>query len=150
MLSAATAWLTIGYMDKPANNKLQRLADAWHDGLSPGDGMGLLWHLALRRYPSALTELSRRIGRDGMPAADPFSGTGLNYRAFRLGDSAAAYNAAMSCFNTGDLRGYRLWLRRAAQRGDADAEKQLHRFETRLPHGAARAIRRGRPYREYD
>jgi len=27
--------------------------------------MGLLWHLALRRYPSAMTELSRRFGRDG-------------------------------------------------------------------------------------
>ena len=53
--------------------------------------MGLLWHLALRRYPSAMTELSRRIGEDGLSAADPFSAAGLNYRAYRRGDPLAAY-----------------------------------------------------------
>ncbi len=90
-------------------------------GLSPGDGMGLLWHLALRRYPSAMTELSRRIGEDGLSAGDPFSAAGLNFRAYRQGHPLAAcrlplaacrlplaacrlplaaYNAAMSCFNS--------------------------------------------------
>ncbi len=59
-------------------------------GLSPGDGMGLLWHLALRRYPSAMTELSRRIGEDGLSAGDPFSAAGLNFRAYRQGHPLAA------------------------------------------------------------
>ena len=79
--------------------------------------MGLLWHLALRRYPSAMTELSRRIGEDGLSAADSFSAAGLSYRAFRQGDPMAAYNFAMSCFNRGNLRGYRYWLNRAARLG---------------------------------
>jgi hypothetical protein len=111
--------------------------------------MGLLWHLALRRYPSVMTELSRRIGEDGLSAADRFSAAGLAYRAFRQGDPLAAYNLAMSCFNRRDLRGYRHWLRLAAHAGD-DARGQLRRFETRLPHGAARDIGRGRPRRGYD
>lgn len=134
-------------MDRRPNDRLQRLADAWHDGRSPGDGMGLLWHLALRRYPSAMTELARRIGEDGLSAADPFSAAGLGYRALRQGDPAAAYNLAMSCFNGRDLRGYRHWLRFAASAGDEDARQQLRRFETRLPHGAAHDIKRGRPRR---
>ncbi|HEX8414648.1 MAG TPA: hypothetical protein VF637_12305 [Sphingomicrobium sp.] len=137
-------------MDCTSDQRLQRLADAWHNGRSLGDGMGLLWHLALRRYPSAMTELSRRIGEDRLSAADPFSAAGLNYRAFRRGDPLAAYNAAMSCFNRGDLRGYRQWLGRAARAGDEEALQQLRRFETRLPHGAAHDIRRGRPRRDYD
>ena len=115
-----------------------------------GDGMGLLWHLALRRYPSAMTELSRRIGEDGLSAADAFSAAGLGYRALRQGDPLAAYNLAISCFNRRDLSGYRHWLRLAAKAGDADAGQQLRRFETRLPHGAARDIKRGRPRRPSD
>lgn len=132
------------------NEQLQRLADAWCNGLSPGDGMGLLWHLALRRYPSAITELSRRIGEDGRSAAEPFSAAGLAHRALRRGDPVAAYNAAISCFNRRDFRGYRHWLRLAVNAGDKDARRQLRRFETRLPHGAARDIGRGRPRRDYD
>ncbi|WP_298671968.1 hypothetical protein [uncultured Sphingomonas sp.] len=137
-------------MGHASDEKLQRLADAWLNGRSPGNGMGLLWHLALRRYPSAMTELSRRIGHDGFSASDPFSVKGLNYRAFRRGDPVAAYNMAMLCFNQRDLRGYRHWIRRAAKAGDEDARRQLCHFETRLPHGAARDIRRGRPRRAYD
>ena len=137
-------------MDQPSDDRRRRLVDAWHNGLSPGDGMALLWHLALRRYPSAMTELSRRLGEDGLSAADPFSAVGLAYRAFRQGDPTAAYNLAMAYFNRGDLYGYRHWLRRAAHVGDEDARQQLRRFETRLPHGAARDIRRGRPRRDYD
>ena len=137
-------------MDRPLNDKLQRLVDAWHNLSSQDDGVGLLWHLALRRYPSAMTQLSRRIGEDGLSAADPFSAAGLAYRAFRLGDTMAAYNYAMSCFNRRDLSGYRHWLRRAARGGDEDARQQLRRFEIRLPHGAAFDIRRGRPRRDCD
>lgn len=137
-------------MGRAATDKLQRLAAAWHNGLSPGDGIGLLWHLALRGYPSAMTELARRIGDDGLSAGDPFSARGLAHRAFRRGDPVAAYNAAMSCFNRRDLSGYRHWLRRAARAGDDDARVQLRRFETRLPHAAAHGIRRGRPRRDYD
>lgn len=137
-------------MVRPVKNRIQRLAEAWINGLSPADGMGLLWHLALRRYPSAMTELARRIGEDGLSAADPYSSAGLCYRALRRGDPTAAHNMAMTCFNRRDLRGYRHWLRLAAKAGDKGAGHQLRRFETRLPHGAARDINRGRPWRLYD
>lgn len=97
-----------------------------------------------------MTELSRRIGEDGLSAADPCSAAGLARRALRRGDPLAAYNLAMSYFNRRDLRSYRHWLRLAAQAGDADARNQLRRFETRLPHGAAFDIKRGRPRRDAD
>ncbi|WP_419809197.1 hypothetical protein [Sphingomonas sp.] len=97
-----------------------------------------------------MTELGRRIGEDGLSAADPFSAAGLGYRALRQGDPTGAYNLAMSSFNRRNLRGYRHWLRLAANAGDEDARQQLRRFETRLPHGAARDIRRGRPRRLSD
>ena len=96
-----------------------------------------------------MTELSRLITPDGR-MADPFSSRGLAYRAFRLGHAPAAYNLAMSYFNARDLQEYRRWIRRAADLGDADATEQLKRFEVRMPHGAARNIRRVRPPRAYD
>lgn len=130
--------------------RIQRLANAWINGLSPGDGMGLLWHLALRRYPSAMTELARRLGDDGRSAADPYSSEGLCHRALQRGDPTAAYNMAMTCFNRRDLQGYRRWLRLAAKAGYEDAGQQLRHFETRLPHTAARDINRGRMRRAYD
>jgi len=133
-----------------STDRTERLADAWIDGLSPGDGMGLLRHLALRRYPSAMTELARRIGDDGRSLADPFSSAGLCYRALQRGDPTAAHNMAMTCFNRRDLQGYRRWLRLAAKAGDKEAAQQVRRFETRLPHGAARDINRGRMWRAYD
>ena len=133
-------------MEQAAAERLQALADAWLKGRSPGDGMGLLRHLALRRYPSAMTELSRKAGEGRAAPAAAI----LAYRAFRQGDPTAAYNMAMCCFNRRDLQGYRLWLRRAVRGGDADAEPQLRRFETRLPHGAAFDIGKGRPYRASD
>ena len=137
-------------MIKVPTDRVQRLANAWINGLSPGDGMGLLWHLALRRYPSAMTELARRIGEDGLSAAEPYSSAGLCYRAVRQGDSTAAYNMAMTRFNRRHLQGYRYWLRLATKAGDAEAGRQLRRFETRLPHGVARDINRGRMRRAYD
>jgi TPR repeat protein len=137
-------------MIRMPTDRVQRLANAWIIGLSPGDGMGLLWHLALRRYPPAMTELARRIGEDGRSAADPYSSAGLCYRALRQGDPTAAHNMAMTRFNCRDLQGYRHWLRLAAKAGDEEAGQQLRRFETRLPHGVARDIKRGRMWRAYD
>ena len=135
-----------GDMDHTSLERLQALGEAWMHGRSPGDGMGLLRHLAFRRYPWAMTELSRRAGEGGTSPAARI----LAYRAFRQGDPTAAYNMAMCCFNRRDLQGYRLWLRRAARGGYEDAGPQLRRFETRLPHGAAFDIGRGRPRRASD
>jgi hypothetical protein len=132
------------------NSRINKYADIWHNDRSPRTEEGLIWHLALRRYPAALTELSRQLGDDGLSASDPFSALGLSMRALKLGDPTAAYNLAMSCFNRRNLQGYRHWLRRAAKAGDEDASRQLRRFETRLSHGAARDIRRCRPRRNYD
>lgn len=137
-------------MTRVLTDRFQRLASALINGLSPGNGMGLLWHLALRRYPAAMTELARRIGEDGLSAANPYSSAGLCYRALRQGDPTAAHNMAMTCFNRRDLQGYRHWLRLAAKAGDEEAGEQLRRFEKRLPHGAARDINRGRMWRVYD
>lgn len=69
----------------------------------------------------------------GTPA-DRNSPAGLNRRAFRGGDVIAANNAAFSCFNRNDMRGYRIWLRLAANAGDANCRKQLRHFVMRLPH----------------
>ena len=112
--------------------------------------MGLLWHLALRQCPSAMTERRRRIGEDGLPIADSFSAAGLACRASRLGDPVAVYYFAMTRFNRGDLQGYRYWLRRAARAGDDNARRQLRRFKIQLLHGAAHDIGRGRSRLNYD
>ena len=136
-------------MQRRGNDSLKVKTDAWLNGRSPGDGYGVLFHLALRRVPVAMTELARKLTGGGA-TSDPFSSAGLAYRAYRQGDAAAAYNQAMECFNRRDLKGYRQWLRRAAKAGDADAAKQLGKFETRLPHGAAHDIKRGRPSRRND
>jgi len=136
-------------MNSSPEERSSTLAERWLHGYSPGDGYGILWHLALRQDRYAMTELSRRLNDEG-PSGDPFSSFGLAYRAFRLGDAIAAQNLALGCFNRRDLQGYRRWLRRAARLGDADAKSELRRFETRLPHGAAHDIGRGRPYKRYD
>lgn len=94
----------------------------------------------------AMTELARRLASGGS-LADTYSPRGLARRAYRQGDGMGAYSLAMDYFNSGDLQGYRYWLGRAAAAGDYDAGAQLRRFETRLPHGAAHDIRRGRPVR---
>ena len=122
------------------------------DGRANGFGEPILWHLALRRYTPALVMLANRrsesetragLGRLG----DGFSAAGMYHRAWRSGDYLGALNLAVACFNIGDLRGYRHWLRRAGRAGDDQAAAEARRFETRLPHGVARAIGRGRPYR---
>jgi hypothetical protein len=56
----------------------------------------------------------------------------------------------MNAFNKGDLTGYRHWLAQGAKAGDSDAQRELARFETRLPYSNASRIRRRRPYRNYD
>lgn len=56
----------------------------------------------------------------------------------------------MTCFNRGDLVGYRLWLHRVARAGDEEAAIEARRFEMRLPHAAALEIGRSRPERPYD
>ena len=126
--------------------RYKRLAGLW---------VPIIWHLALRGHAGAMIELADWYSRDdsaesvGTPA-HAFSAAGLYRRAFRNGDARAAANFAMSCFNRNDMIGYRHWLRRAAQTGDADAAKQLARFETRLWHSAARTIRRLRPEQKRD
>jgi hypothetical protein len=117
--------------------------------------MPIMWHLALRGHTGAMIELADWFSKDnsakgfGTPK-DAFSAAGLYARAFRKGDARAAHNAAMGCFNRKDMMGYRHWLRRAANRGDAGAAMQLRHFETRLWHTAARKIGRLRPEQKRD
>jgi hypothetical protein len=116
-------------------------------------GIGLatpiLWHLALRHDALAMTELGSTFPKEGR-LTDPFSQAGLAYRAYRRGERNGAQHLAMNAFNKGDLAGYRHWLARGANAGDEDAQRELARFETRLPHSNASRIRRRRPYRSYD
>ena len=109
----------------------------------------IIWHLALRRDPLAMTELSSTFNKPGR-IADPFSQEGLAYRAFRCGHRNGANHLAMNAFNRNDLGRYRYWLARGAKSGDADAARELRRFELRLPHMNARLIGRKRPHRRSD
>ena len=117
--------------------------------------MPIMWRLALRGHTGAMIELADWFSYDnsakafGTPA-DAFSPAGLYHRAHRKGDARAAYNAAMSCFNRNDMAGYRRWLRRATNAGDADAGTRLRYFETRLWHSAARKVGRLRPEQKRD
>ena len=122
-------------------------------------GLGLwrpiMWHLALRRHTGAMVELANWYSADdsiksfGNPA-DAFSPAGLYYRALRLGDTRAAADAAVSCFNRNDMIGYRRWLARGAKAGDAEARRNLRWFETRLWHARSRRVRRLRPVQSRD
>lgn len=114
-----------------------------------GYAMPIIWHLALRRDPMGMVELGRRLDRAGR-LADPFSQEGLAYRAFRAGHAYGAQHLAMNAFNRADLGRYRYWLARGARAGDADAARELKRFEIRLPHANARRIGRKRPHRRSD
>jgi hypothetical protein len=123
----------------------------WSIRERPGNGYAvpILWHLALRRDELAMAELGTTFSKEGR-MADPFSQSGLAYRAFRRGLRNGAQHLAMNAFNRGDLAGYRYWLARGAKVGDRDAQRELTRFETRLPHRAAYLIGRQRPHRRYD
>ncbi|TZG27600.1 hypothetical protein [Sphingomonas montanisoli] len=115
----------------------------------------IMWHLALRRHADAMIELADWLSHDNRldafgRCADAFSAAGLYRRAFRAGDARAAQHLAMSCFNRNDMAGYRHWLKLGAKAGDPEAVTELSYFETRLPHGAARAIGRARPRQKRD
>jgi hypothetical protein len=117
--------------------------------------MPIIWHLALRRHGEAMIELAAWFSQSNRlcdlgAVSDGFSAAGLYHRAWRAGDARAAQHMALGCFNRKDLAGYRRWLRRAANCGDGEAAMQLKWFQTRLWHGVARNIGRGRPYARYD
>ncbi|MES2443447.1 MAG: hypothetical protein V4574_11505 [Pseudomonadota bacterium] len=122
------------------------------DGRRNGFGEPILWHLALRGYGPAMIFLATRLSGAGTRSefgrpADRSSAASLCYRAWRAGGLLSARNLAMSHFNFGDMQGYRHWMRRAAQVGDADGVAECRRFETRLPHADARKVGRLRPDR---
>ena len=119
------------------------------DNHQNGYAMPIIWHLALRSDPMAMLELGSTFDKPGR-IADPFSQEELAYRAFRLGDPSGPQHLAMNAFNKGDLGRYRFWLARGAKFGDADAARELRRFELRLPHTNARLIGRKRPHRRSD
>lgn len=114
-----------------------------------GFGGPILEYLAHRGVTNAMVALGCYFDLPGGFAV-PSSDRGLNRRAWRRGDPTGASNLAVDCFNRRDLQGYRMWLHRAARAGDPYSARELKRFETRLPHGDAKKIRRGRPYRRYD
>lgn len=134
-------------MTTPAAERVARTFERWLNDQSPRRSLALTRHLALRRDPDAATELDRVAGDPRSWAVALSPAAMARHAAMRDRWPTAAFNIAMQRFNRRDLQGYRHWLRRAAHCGDPDAKSQLARFETRLPHGAARDIRRGRPYR---
>lgn len=120
-----------------------------------GKWLPIIWHLALRQHKGAMRELADWLSDDGVTGefgspSDAYSPSGLYRRSFKRGDTVAAANAAVSCFNRNDMIGYRRWLQAGAKSGDPDSRKQLHQFETRLPHKSAAKIRRLRPEQKRD
>jgi hypothetical protein len=124
-------------------------ADLIQEGLENGLYIPILRRLALAGHVDGMVTLANCLP-DAGKISEGFSRSGLLYRAFKRGSSTAAQNLAMDAFNRGYMQGYRLWLGRSARLGDKDSALELRRFETRLPHGDARAIGRRRPYRAYD
>ncbi len=141
-------------MDPLRAERLYQRAVNIQERRANGFWVPIMWHLALRGHGAAMVDLaaryseSNRLADLGSPA-DSFSAAGLYRRAWRKGEHRAAQHMAMGCFNRNDLVGYRLWLRRAGRAGDGDAGASLRRFETRLPHRAARAVRRLRPWDKF-
>jgi hypothetical protein len=119
------------------------------DEHATGLSMPILWHLALGGDRAAMVMLASSFPFTGK-LSDPFSEAGLCYRAWRAGYALGAQHLAMDAFNRGDMTGYRRWLCRAGQAGDVDAGREYTRFETRLPHSAARRVGRCRPLRACD
>ena len=135
--------------DPAKRDKLWRRYWAIRDDHVPGLATPILWHLALGHDPAIMVDLASTFPAPGR-RADSFSQAGLCYRAWRLGYGYGAQHLAMNAFNTGDMHGYRTWLRRAANAGDKDSARGLKRFETRLPHTNARRVGRKRPHRKSD
>jgi hypothetical protein len=135
--------------DPAKSEALWRRYWAIRDDHANGLAAPISWHLALGRHAPMMVTLASTFATPGR-LSDRFSQAGLCYRAWRQGYCYGAQHLAMNAFNTGDMHGYRLWLRRAANAGDTDAARELKRFETRLPHIGASRARRRRPYRKYD
>ena len=135
--------------DPAKRDKLWRRYWAIRDDHAPGHATPILWHLALGHDAGIMVTLASTFPVPGH-LADGFSQAGLCYRAWRLGCAYGAQHLAMNAFNTGDMHGYRTWLRRAADAGDEDSGRGLKRFETRLPHTNAGGVGRRRPYRKSD
>jgi hypothetical protein len=135
--------------DPAKRDTLWRRYWAIRDDHANGYATPIMWHLALGHDTHMMVTLANSFPTSGR-LADSFSQAGLCCRAWRLGYGTGAQHLAMNAFNTGDMRGYRTWLRRAANAGDKDSARELKRFETRLPHSNARCVRRERPYRKYD
>lgn len=142
----------------PDHTKLDRLylrALAIRYERAKGLWMPIMWHLALRGYTRAMNELADYFDDNSSHGAlgklaDPFSTSGLYRRAYRMGEGWAARNLALCYFNRNDMSGYRRWLQMAAKAGDEESAIELRHFETRLPHGAARKVRRLRPKHQRD
>lgn len=118
------------------------------EGRRPGLWLPRMRYLAFRDYGYAMVELARWHAYAG-GENDPIA-MNLYRRAYCLGHSQAAQHLAMGCFNAGDMKGYRRWLRLAAKAGDGDALREHRCFETRLPHGDARKVGRLRPWQKRD
>ena len=145
-------------MPRDNTARLDRLYDrALHirEHRSGGLWMPIIWHLALRGHTDAMIDLAAWFSDDngptslGMPS-DTYSAAGLYRRAFRKGNVRASQHLAMAHFNRNNMRGYRHWLQQGAYAGDTEAAEQIAYFETRLWHGAAHDIRRGRPEQRRD
>lgn len=127
-------------------------AQAILDGEANGFGEPILWHLALRGHGASMLTIANRQTSNGSRdelgrISNAYSPMGMMYRAWRRGVPNAAQNIAMSLFNVGDLSGYRHWIRRAARANETSTREEAGRFETRMPHGLARRLRRLRPFR---
>jgi hypothetical protein len=135
--------------EDPRAERLYERAVNILDGRANGFALPILRHLSRRGHPEAmllLANFQNKVGNIGDPASASF----LQYRAFKRGTFLGAHNIAKGCFNRQHMGSYRHWLWKAARSGDAESASELKRFETRLPHSAARKIRRLRPYRRYD
>lgn len=141
--------------DETAKDRLYLRALSIRHERGVGLWMPIMWHLALRGHTGAMIELAdwfsggdsaKEVGK----TFDAYSAAGLYYRAYRKGDPRAASNMALSCFNRGDMAGYRHWLRHAAKAGDPQSLRELRAFESRLWHSAARKLRRLRPVQKRD
>ena len=136
--------------DETAADRLYLRALAIRYERHVGKWLPIVWHLALRGHTGAMIELADWFSNEGSAdpfgtPADAFSAAGLYRRAYRKGDKRAAQHLALSCFNRGNMAGYRHWLGQGAKAGDGEANQERGRFETRLWHAAAHKVRRLRP-----
>ncbi|OSZ68973.1 hypothetical protein CAP39_09090 [Sphingomonas sp. IBVSS1] len=128
-------------------------ADAIRNRRANGRWLPILWHLALRGHGLSLLQLADWYtfhGEHPGRMQDRFSPAGMMRHALRRQERFAGLHLALTCFNLGDLGGYRHWLARAARAGDTEAAAERRRFEIRKPHRLAFVQRRGRKSRKTD